>query len=123
MTDASQPGKDPGIRAALAEANSALRDQADEMAALSGKSRARRVWEYLSGALTDAKTGQAVLSIGRVSWLVWFAQATYLWQRAAPGVDPISSSQLIIGGSLLAYITGSTIKEVLVARISGGAKG
>lgn len=91
--------------------------------AASGKGRGRRVWEYLSGALTDAKTGKAVLSIGRLSWLVWFIQATYLWQRANPGVDPISSSQLIIGGSLLAYITGATIKEVLVARIANGAKG
>lgn len=106
MTDAAtpKPGELASMAATMAEVKTGKLDTIKSVA-----------WKYLGGAIADAKNGEQVISLGRVAFLVWYGQATYLWQTM-PADRDLPASMLTIGISLLAYVTGTKVLDAVRGR-------
>jgi hypothetical protein len=64
------------------------------------------VWRVFGAAFGEVKDGRAAISLGRVAFAVWMAQATWQWQHLGQGQD-IPPSMLTVGLVLLGYVTAT----------------
>jgi len=82
------------------------------MSASGGSKLASAVWKYLGALVADRKDGKIAISLGRIAFVVWYAQATWVWTDWSPAED-LPAGMLTIGIALLAYVTGSKIVEAV----------